>query len=40
MDQGPYAGRASEPGCALLITDGGPGTSEELGQHVDSINKI
>ena len=39
MDQGPHAGRASKLSCALLIADGGPGTSEELGQYVDSVNE-
>ena len=40
MDQGPYAQGAGKFSCKILITDGGPGTSEELAEHVDGVNKI
>ena len=39
VDQGPYAQGASKLSCKILITDGGPGTSQELGQYVDGVNE-
>ncbi len=39
MDQGPYALSASKFSCKILITDGGPGTSQKLGQYVDSLDE-
>jgi len=39
MDQGPYGSSASELSCKIFITDGGPGTSQELGQYVNSLDE-
>ena len=40
LDQGLYGGSASKLSCAVLFTDGGPGTSQELGQYFNSLDKI